>query len=89
MIESIPIKSEEQARAFEAFRTGATAEHVAPVVSYLCSDTASGINGQVFGVRGNEIYLFNQPRPVKTIHNGGVGPMKLWRRPSSLRSGMN
>jgi NAD(P)-dependent dehydrogenase (short-subunit alcohol dehydrogenase family) len=70
MIESIPIKSEEQARAFEAFRTGATAEHVAPVVSYLCSDSASGINGQVFGVRGNEIYLFNQPRPVKTIHNG-------------------
>ncbi len=70
MIESIPIKSDEQARAFEAFRTGATAEHVAPVVSYLCSDAASGINGQVFGVRGNEIYLFNQPRPVKTIHNG-------------------
>jgi NAD(P)-dependent dehydrogenase (short-subunit alcohol dehydrogenase family) len=70
MIESIPIKSDEQARAFEAFRTGATPEHVAPVVSYLCSDAASGVNGQVFGVRGNEIYLFSQPRPVKTLHNG-------------------
>ena len=70
MIESIPIKSDEQARAFEAFRNGATPEHVAPVVSYLCSDAASGVNGQIFGVRGNEIYLFSQPRPVKTIHNG-------------------
>lgn len=70
MIESIPIKSDEQARAFEAFRTGATPEHVAPVVSYLCSDAASGVNGQIFGVRGNEIYLFSQPRPVKTLHNG-------------------
>lgn len=70
MIESIPVKSDEQARAFEAFRTGATAEHVAPVVSYLCSDAAGGVNGQVFGVRGNEIYLFSQPRPVKTLHNG-------------------
>lgn len=70
MIESIPIKSDEQARAFDAFRQGATPEHVAPVVSYLCSDAASGVNGQVFGVRGNEIYLFSQPRPVKTIHNG-------------------
>jgi len=70
MIESIPIKSDEQARAFEAFRTGATPEHVAPVVSYLCSDAANGVNGQVFGVRGNEIYLFSQPRPIKTLHNG-------------------
>lgn len=70
MIESIPIKSDEMARSFEAFRTGATPEHVAPVVSYLCSDAAAGVNGQVFGVRGNEIYLFSQPRPVKTIHNG-------------------
>jgi len=70
MIESIPIKSDEQARSFEAFRTGATPEHVAPVVSYLCSDAADGVNGQVFGVRGNEIYLFSQPRPVKTLHNG-------------------
>lgn len=69
MIESIPIKSEEQARSFEAFRTGATAEHVAPVVSYLSSDAANGVNGQVFGVRGNEIYLFTQPRPAKTVHN--------------------
>lgn len=70
MIESIPIKSDEQARSFDAFRTSATPEHVAPVVSYLCSDAASGVNGQVFGVRGNEIYLFSQPRPVKTLHKG-------------------
>ena len=70
MIESIPIKSDEQARSFEAFRTGATPEHVAPVVSYLCSDSAAGVNGQIFGVRGNEIYLFSQPRPIKTLHNG-------------------
>lgn len=70
MIESIPIKSDEQARSFDAFRTGATPEHVAPVVSYLCSDAASGVSGQIFGVRGNEIYLYSQPRPVKTLHNG-------------------
>lgn len=70
MIESIPVKSEEQARAFEKFREGAKPEHVAPVVSYLCSDAAAGISGQVFGVRGNEIYLFSQPRPIKTLHKG-------------------
>ena len=34
----------------------------------MCSDAAAGITGQIFSVRNNEIYLFNQPRPVKTIH---------------------
>jgi hypothetical protein len=35
---------------------------------YLCSDAAADITGQIFSVRNNEIYLFNQPRPIKTIH---------------------
>jgi NAD(P)-dependent dehydrogenase (short-subunit alcohol dehydrogenase family) len=71
MIESIPIKSEEQAEAFEKFRNNARPEHVAPVVTYLCSDAAAKISGNVFGVRGGEIYLMSQPRPVKTIHRDG------------------
>jgi NAD(P)-dependent dehydrogenase (short-subunit alcohol dehydrogenase family) len=70
MIESIPIKSDEQAEAFEKFRNNARPEHVAPVVTYLCSEAAKGVTGNVFGVRGNEIYLMTQPRPVRTLHNG-------------------
>ncbi|HKK30910.1 MAG TPA: SDR family NAD(P)-dependent oxidoreductase [Alphaproteobacteria bacterium] len=71
MIESIPIKSDEQAEAFEKFRANARPEHVAPVVTYLCSDAAAKISGNIFGVRGGEIYLMSQPRPVKTIHHAG------------------
>jgi NAD(P)-dependent dehydrogenase (short-subunit alcohol dehydrogenase family) len=71
MIESIPIKSDEQARAFEKFRENARPEHVAPVVTYLCSEAAAKISGNIFGVRGGEIYLMSQPRPVKTIHRQG------------------
>ncbi|HEX5518730.1 MAG TPA: 3-hydroxyacyl-CoA dehydrogenase, partial [Pseudolabrys sp.] len=41
---------------------------IAPLAVFLCSDAATGITGQIFSVRNNEIYLFNQPRPVKTIH---------------------
>jgi NAD(P)-dependent dehydrogenase (short-subunit alcohol dehydrogenase family) len=70
MIESIPIKSDEQAEAFEKFRNNAKPEHVAPVCTYLCSDAAKGVSGNIFGVRGNEIYLMTQPRPVRTLHNG-------------------
>ncbi|MEC9347617.1 MAG: SDR family NAD(P)-dependent oxidoreductase [Pseudomonadota bacterium] len=68
MIETIPITSDEMAESFRKFREGATAAHIAPVASYLCSDAASGVSGNVFGVRGNEIYLFSQPRPIRTLH---------------------
>jgi NAD(P)-dependent dehydrogenase (short-subunit alcohol dehydrogenase family) len=38
--------------------------HVASFVTYLASDAAAGISGQLFGVRGREVFLFSQPRPV-------------------------
>lgn len=68
MIEAIPVTSDDMAQAFEKFRQGATPAHVAPVVTYLCSDAAAKVSGNIFGVRGNEIYLMTQPRPVRTLH---------------------
>jgi NAD(P)-dependent dehydrogenase (short-subunit alcohol dehydrogenase family) len=44
-------------------------DHVANFISYLCSPLASDVTGQLFGVRGKEIFLFNQPRPIETIVN--------------------
>jgi NAD(P)-dependent dehydrogenase (short-subunit alcohol dehydrogenase family) len=70
MIESIPAQSEEDKRRIEAFQR-MTPEKIAPLAVFLCSDAASGITGQILSVRNNEIYLFNQPRPVKTIHRAG------------------
>jgi NAD(P)-dependent dehydrogenase (short-subunit alcohol dehydrogenase family) len=67
MIESIPAQSEQDKRRIEAFQR-MTPEKIAPLAVFLCSDAAAGITGQIFSVRNNEIYLFNQPRPVKTIH---------------------
>jgi NAD(P)-dependent dehydrogenase (short-subunit alcohol dehydrogenase family) len=67
MIESIPAQSEQHKRRIEAFQR-MTPEKIAPLAVYLCSDTAADITGQIFSVRSNEIYLFNQPRPIKTIH---------------------
>jgi NAD(P)-dependent dehydrogenase (short-subunit alcohol dehydrogenase family) len=66
MIESIPAQSEQDKRRIEAFQ-GMTPEKIAPLAVFLCSDAATGITGQIFSVRNNEIYLFSQPRPVKTI----------------------
>ena len=68
MIEQIPIQSEEMAEAFDKMKRNETAAHIAPVVTYLVSAAAAGVSGQLFGVRGNEIYLMSQPRPVRTLH---------------------
>ena len=43
-------------------------EKIAPLVVALASDEGRKTNGQVFGVRNNEIYLFSQPRPIRTAH---------------------
>jgi len=66
MIESIPTQSEQDKKRIEAFQR-MTPEKIAPLAVYLGSDAAADITGQIFSVRNNEIYLFNQPRPIKTI----------------------
>ncbi|MGB9066373.1 MAG: SDR family oxidoreductase [Pseudolabrys sp.] len=77
MIESIPAQSEQDKNRIEAFQR-MTPEKIAPLVVYLSSDAASDITGQIFSVRNNEIYLFNQPRPIKTIHRAdGWTPEQL------------
>jgi NAD(P)-dependent dehydrogenase (short-subunit alcohol dehydrogenase family) len=53
-------------------------ESIAPIVVFLASGLSSPITGQVFGVRRNEIYVFSQPRPVRSIHrDAGWTPQTL------------
>lgn len=69
MIESVPgLSPQEQEKYLEKRRQTTRPEQIAPLAAFLCSDAASGISGQIFGARGNEIYLYNQPRPVRTLH---------------------
>jgi len=42
---------------------------IAPFTLALLTDEARDVNGQIFGVRSNEIYLMSQPRPIRTAHN--------------------
>jgi NAD(P)-dependent dehydrogenase (short-subunit alcohol dehydrogenase family) len=41
----------------------------APLAVFLAGDAASGISGQLFGVRGREIYLLSQSRIARSIHH--------------------
>lgn len=67
MTSSIPTDTEAE-RARVAKLQQMTPDKMAPLTVYLASDRASHITGQIFGVRNNEVMLFNQPRPVRTIH---------------------
>ena len=77
MIDSIPTETEEEKTRVARLRD-MTPEKVAPLVVYLASDKADGISGQILSARNNEIYLFNQNRPIRTLHRSdGWTPEKL------------
>ena len=45
-----------------------TPDKIAPVAVFLGSDAAKSVTGQIFAVRGNEIFLMSQPRPLRSVH---------------------
>ena len=47
------------------------ARAVAELVAFLAGAEAAAITGQLFGVRGKEIFLFSQPRPVARLVSPG------------------
>lgn len=61
--------TDENRKRLEVLKT-LSADKIAPFTAALLSDRASQVSGQIFGVRRDEIMLFSQPRPIRTIHAG-------------------
>jgi NAD(P)-dependent dehydrogenase (short-subunit alcohol dehydrogenase family) len=64
--ESIKPANEAQA-AYKAKALRVPTRYVARLVSFLASERAAHVTGQLFGVRGREVFVFSQPRPVQRI----------------------
>jgi NAD(P)-dependent dehydrogenase (short-subunit alcohol dehydrogenase family) len=80
MVNSIPDDTPEQKRRVQGLKK-LVPEKIAPLVVALCSEAAAHVTGQIFGVRNNEIYLFSQPRPLRTAHSSdGWTPQSVIER---------
>ena len=67
MIATIPVKDEASAQRVERMKNAMRADQVAQLAIALASPQSADVNGQIFAVRGNEVILFSQPRPVKSL----------------------
>lgn len=67
LVATIPDDTEYNRQRLEKVKK-MTPDKIAPMVVALLSDAASDVNAQIFGVRRNEIVLFSQPRPIRSVH---------------------
>jgi NAD(P)-dependent dehydrogenase (short-subunit alcohol dehydrogenase family) len=67
MVDTIPTNTPEGEERMKVNRRLEAAK-IAPFTLALLSDAARHVSGQIFGVRNNEIYLFSQPRPIRSAH---------------------
>ncbi|WP_416897665.1 MAG: SDR family NAD(P)-dependent oxidoreductase [Minwuia sp.] len=67
MIATIPIKDEATRRRMEMIQKKMRPDQIAPPTVALLADEAKDINGQIFSVRGNEIFVWSHPRPVRNM----------------------
>ena len=70
MTASIPSETPEQKARVEVLKR-MESRKIAPLAVYLASDQAAKVSGQIFGVRANEIYFFNQIRMIRSLHRDG------------------
>jgi len=67
MIGSIPTETPDQQARVEKMKSMHTAK-IAPLAVGLAAEAARDVSGQVFAVRGNEIFLMSQSRPLRSVH---------------------
>ncbi|MCP1470189.1 NAD(P)-dependent dehydrogenase (short-subunit alcohol dehydrogenase family) [Sphingobium sp. OAS761] len=70
MMDSVVPQNDEQAARLDRMKKTMRADQVAEFAVALCAPGAD-ISGQIYAVRGDEILLFSQPRPIRSVSRIG------------------
>jgi NAD(P)-dependent dehydrogenase (short-subunit alcohol dehydrogenase family) len=70
MTRSVPVPTERR-EARERQLSAMPAKSNATLAVYLASDAARNVTGQIFGVRGTEIYFYSQTKLVRVLQRAG------------------
>jgi len=89
MTNSIPSNTEAEKERVERLKQ-MTPEKNAPLAVFLASEAAKEVSGQIFSARLNELFIYNQNRPIKSIHsdNGWTAKEIAQRAYPALKSSM-
>lgn len=81
MVGTIPNETPEQQQRVQGLMK-MVPERIAPLALALMSDEGRArVNGQIFGVRNNEIYFFSKTRPARILHDAnGWTPQTILQR---------
>ena len=79
MTQSVPVRDEASAARQKLIAETIRADQPARFSVALISDAARGVTGQVFGVSGDNILLYSQPRAIATLNRA-----EGWSIPSIL-----
>ena len=67
MTQSVPVKDEAAAQRRAQMAASIRADQPARFSVAMVSDRAKAVTGQIFGVSGENIILYSQPRPIETL----------------------
>jgi NAD(P)-dependent dehydrogenase (short-subunit alcohol dehydrogenase family) len=79
-----------QAPQGAAARAPADPEDVAPLVCYLATEQAAGVNGRIFFASGGNISLYSNPEPIRSLYKIGRWSLDelMTLAPRSLTQGL-
>ena len=80
MTNSIPSNTDAEKERVERLKK-MTPDKNAPLAVFLASEAAKEVTGQIFSARLNELFIYNQNRPIKSIHSeNGWSPEDIAER---------
>lgn len=67
LVGTIPAHTPEEKKRVEGLKK-LEPQKISSFAVALLADRAEGVTGQIFGTRANEIFLFSQSRPIRSVH---------------------